>query len=448
MSAPAASVLHCSPGELRQAARLLRGVRQEVQLLAGRARTMAATGGWLGVAALEQQAHAGRLGQLVTSTGQPQEEVAGALDRCADVVETSATRVRFWNRRAEDLVAELVSLRTMGPPPDPLLEQVWRRRLEEAERELARAWAFVDEAEAVFDAAQRQAAAVVSGAWAAVRELYRLGQLGDQLRKTPDVIARTAVRTVWTTEMVIALARARWARTAPARAAARQRVAVLLERLRRLGRAAAGGQGWLARLRLLPGPLGMVLAWFTAWSDVRTGGGYAGWRGGTTRVLAGGALVGGPLALLTPFAPPAGMVGIALIGLYQAWSIGNAVWDGAPTVVRYARRAGRAGKDLADRGLQVTVRARERVTARLREIRARTAVRTVGLAVRTRERVRDRLDEVADLTERLPGTAPLRDRLRTLGTPIRLPAVPLGPTLRAPVDLGRRWPGRGEGERP
>lgn len=45
---------------------------------------------------------------------------------------------------------------------------------------------------------------------------------------------------------------------------------------------------------------------------------------------------------------------------------------------------------------------------------------------------------------RLPETPPLRDRLRQVGVPVRLPAVPLGPVLRAPVELGRLpWVGVG-----
>lgn len=269
------SVTTCDPDELRRAARLLLGVSQEVHQLAGRTQSAATVDGWLGVAALEQQGRAAGLGALVESTIRPQEEVAGALDRCADVAETCAGRVRLWTRRAAELGAEQSRLRTMGPPPDPLLERAWRRRLEEIDAELARARRLVDEAEEAFDAAQRQAASVVSGAWSAVRELADLGQVLKDLGKLPGLLLKFPRRVVWTSAMLVALAQARWARAAPVRALARQRLDVLLSRLRGLLRTTPHKRTWVTKLRGVPGPIGMVLAWFTAWTDVRTGGGLS-----------------------------------------------------------------------------------------------------------------------------------------------------------------------------
>src|SRR5690606_31583084 len=107
-----------------------------------------------------------------------------------------------------------------------------------------------------------------------------------------------------------------------------------------------------------------------------------------------------------------------LISVYQTWMLGNAVWDSLPAVVRYARLAVRHAPVALEAGRAVVGRARERATARLRELRAAGARRAAEVGGRVRG--------VADaVVRRLPGTGSVRDRIRQVGGPVRLPAVPL-----------------------
>ncbi|WP_158288667.1 hypothetical protein [Ornithinimicrobium flavum] len=455
-----AVVLATSPEELRRAARVLRTVSDGLEGLGDRVQQADLTGdAWTGLAALEHRARTGALRRLVTLTAAPGLEVAGALERCAEVAEDAGARARAGLRRLEQGMAELRSLRTLGPPPEPLLEQAWRRRVAEVEQEVEQARRAVARAEEVFDLAQREAAGVLGRAWSVVEEAPAVRELAADLRRAVTGLPRHVAHVVRTTDMVVSLARARWAAEAPARALALQRATLRLQELWLQLRAPGEARRRFGRTRLVPGPVGWVSAWLAAWSDVQDGGGYEGWRGGLTRVLARGALVGGPVALmgLHPALAPAAPVGLGLISAYQAWTLGNVVWDSVPTVVRYTRLAVRHAPVVLEAVGAAAVRARNRATARLRELRAAGSRRAaevglagsrrvaeVGLAGSRRvaevgARVRDVTHEV---TWRLPGAGPLRDRIRQVGVPIRLPAVPLGPVLRVPVDLGRSsWAG-------
>lgn len=468
-----ASVLQTSPEELRAAARLLRGIGEELETLGGR--TVSATrlgDGWAGLAALEQQARASSVQGLVVLAAMPGRQVAGALEQCAGVAEASAVRVRTWTRRIEDGVAELAVLRGQGPPPEPLLEAAWRRRLAEVEGEVVRARRFVDEAEGEFDRAQQEAARVISGAWAVVEEVTRLGTLAKQVRRATTQIPWAVVHTVRTTQMAIDLARARWARSAAVRALALQRAREWTGLVRALLVERSKVPVPVGMARFAPGPQGVVLTWLAALSDARHGGGYEGWRGDTTRVLATGALVGGPLTLAgVIFAPlaPLAPVGLGLVGVYSAWTLGNVVWDGAPVVARYVRLAVRHAPLARQAVAGLATKARVRAADTLRDLRSLAAVGSYRIGVEVRERVDDVREDVGRLVaplrdpgrwviglpgqgghgirvkealgqvvDRLPDTEPLRRRLREVGMPIRLPSTPLGPVLRAPVDLG--WP--------
>lgn len=468
-------VLATSPEELRRAARALRRLGEELEAVGARAFASSALGDrWTGLAALEQQARTGALRELVALSAAPGLEVAQALERCAGVAEDAGARVRSGAARVEQALAELARLRALGPPPEPLLEQAWQRRLQEVEQEVARGRRLIAEAEEMFDVAQQQAAGVLGRAWAVVEEAPRLWEVGNDLRKAVTAIPAKLVQVVRTTDMVLNLARARWATDAAARAAALHRATARLERLWQQLTSPRAGQR-LARTRFLPGPVGTVLSWFSAWGDRRDGGGYAGWRGDTTRVLATGAVVGGPLALagFIPGLTPALPVGVGLITVYQTWMLGNAAWDALPAARRYARLAVRHAPAVRDAALRLAGRARDRAVGRLQDLRAQALgrVAAVGLqAGRRLEDVRAGVEEtlaplrdpgrwvigvppgdavggrvrevVGELVGRLPETRPVRDRIRQVGVPIRLPGVPLGPVLRAPIHLGRLpWTG-------
>lgn len=452
VTAAGTSVLQASPEELRRAARLLRGIGGDLGELG--TCTVAATrlgDGWAGVAALEQQARAGALRDLVERSALPAEQVAGALDRCAAAAEDAGAQVRSWTRQVEDRAAELTALRALPPPPEPLLEQAWRRRMQEVEAELERTRQLIRRAEESFDLVRQETARVLARAWEVVAEIDELRRIVMKTLKARQIVPWVAVHTALTSRLLVALGRQRWARDAVVRAIALDRSLRLRERLAQLWAGIRSGGRHAGKVRFTPGPLGMMAAWGFATRDVWSGGGYDGWRGGLTHVLAAGAVIGGPVAIAGLFFPPAVVaapVGVALIGIYQAWMLGNAVYDGFPTLVRYARLVVRHAPAVRSAVYSSAVRAAHRARARageaLRDLRTRTVRGATGLgrritdgAGRAVDRVEDVRDRVGRLVDRLPDTGPLRDRLRELGDPIRLPVVPLGPTLRAPVELGR-----------
>lgn len=425
------------PDELRQAGRLLRGVGEQVEELADRARQEVADLGqaWTGLAALEQQARSAAVRELVRLTARPGRAAADALDRAAEAAASAGDRVRAWSRRVDDCRAELTALRAAGPPPEPHLEQVWRRRLQQVEHELVLAQCVVGEAEQEWRAVEQDVAVVVSTAWTVVTEL-------EQARQVLQPVLQAATKT-WasvrsaglTTATAIALARARWQRSAPVRDAALDRARVWFRQLT-TGRPGRSKDWTLVRkAKFVPGPIGWVLTYLGALQDVRTGGGYPGWRGDVTRFLAAGALVGGPLMLLGLALPPLGLAGITAVSAYQAWSAGNLVWDHRGTVLRYARQAAE-GLARVDRTLKkLRARAYVRVAERLGTLRDPRTWQVTPSGPRPRIAVRDALVPVL---RRLPDTEWLRDRWRQVGEPLRLPAVPLPPIL-PPLRVGT-WP--------
>ena len=437
-------VLATSPEALRRAARTLRRLGEDLEGLSAR---VAMSGGfdhgWSGLAALEQQARAGALSRLVSLSAAPGLDVAHALEGCADVAEDAGARVRAGVRRLEQGLAELARLRALGPPLEPLLEEAWHRRVREVEQEVASARTLMEQAEDSFDTAQQQAAGVLVRAWAVVEEAPNLWQVGRAVHGAVTALPKKVLRIVRTTDMVLSLARARWAADAGVRAAALQRGSARLGQLwQQL--TSPKTRTFLGRARFLPGPTGTVMSWLSAWGDRRDGGGYAGWRGGVTQVLATGALIGGPVTLagFIPGMQVAAPVGVGLITVYQSWMLGNAAWDALPTARRYARLAIRHAPRVRDAALDLARRARDRAVGRLTDLRTAALGRVATVGLQATRRMQDVRAGVEDLLGRVPDTEPLRDRIRQVGVPIRLPGVPLGPVLRAPVDLGR-LPGMG-----
>lgn len=76
--------------------------------------------------------------------------------------------------------------------------------------------------------------------------------------------------------------------------------------------------------------------------DTIDGGGYSGWRGGTTRVLAGAAVVG-TIGAVVVAAPAAATVGLGAAAAYQLWTIGNTVYDNRKEIGRALSRTWRRG---------------------------------------------------------------------------------------------------------
>ncbi|QFG68945.1 hypothetical protein [Ornithinimicrobium pratense] len=430
-------VLLVRPDELRQAGRLLRGVGEQVEELADRARQEVVDLGqaWTGLAALEQQARAAAVRELMRVTARPGRAAADALDRAAEVAASAGDRVRAWSRRVDDCRAELTTLQAMGPPPEPLLEQLWRRHLQEAEQELVLAQCLVGKAEREWRAVEQDVAAVVSTAWSVVTELNRTRQVLQPVL-TSATKAWTTVRSAGlTTATAIALARARWQRSAPMRDLALRRARVWFRQLT-TGKPGRGKDWTLVRkAKFVPGPVGWVFTYLGALDDVRTGGGYPGWRGDVTRFLAAGALAGGPLMLAGVALPPLGIAGVAAVSAYQAWTAGNLVWDNRGALVRYAHQAAE-GVVLVDRKLdELRIRAYARLAEHISTLRDPRTWQVTPAGPRPRIDVSDALGPVL---ARLPDTQWLRERWRQVGEPLRLPAVPLPPVL-PPLRVGT-WP--------
>lgn len=431
------SVLLVRPDELRHAGRLLAGVGEQVEGLADRARQQVVELGraWTGLAALEQQARAAAVQELMRLTARPGRAAAEALARAADVAEAAGTRVRAWSRRVDECRAELTALRSVGPPTDPLLEQLWRRRLQEVEQELDRAQCLVAEAEREWRTVEQDVAAVVSAAWSVVTELNRSRQVLQPVLTTVTKGWMTVRSARLTTATAIALARARWQRSAPLRDQALRRASVWFRELT-TGRPGRGKDWTLVRkVRFVPGPVGWVLTYLGAIQDVRTGGGYPGWRGEVTRVLAVGALVGGPLIVAGLALPPLGLTGIAAVSLYQLWTAGNLVWDNRAPLIRIAREGAEA-LALADRKLDQL-----KAVASLRLAKTFSSLRdpqswqvTPGGPVVPVEVS----DVLGPILRRRPDVEWLRERWRQVGEPLELPGIPLPPRLPR-LDLGT-WP--------
>ncbi|ANS80694.1 hypothetical protein SGUI_3298 [Serinicoccus hydrothermalis] len=462
------SVLGTSPEELERAARLLREAGAQIESVASQVLGSAPPeGAWSGLAAWQATARVQAVHRVTRSAAGPPQDAAQAIARCAAAARAAADEVRRWQRAGERAAGEAVVLRAPGPPPEPHLETLWRRRLEQLDHEVEAARRRVQDVEEDFRAAQERAAHEVRRAWDAVDEARRVGDVPRRALEAVGYAWATGERVVRTTQVVIARARARWARALEVRRAALRRAARALARLGALSRVRDAPM-LLSRIRLVPGPVGMVAAWFTAWSDLRDGGGYEGWRGGTTKVLAGLGLAGGVMILATPAFPVAGAVGIGLLGAYQAWSAGNAAVDGAVVAARYVRRH---VPRLAAKVGAATLRAQARAVERLRS--ARVVLRQArGVVVReTGRRISDVREAVAPVLAplrdprhrviglppggpvrlpsrelvdgvvgRLPSIEPVRDWWRRMGDPILMPVVPLPPRLPVPVELGRWRP--------
>lgn len=60
------------------------------------------------------------------------------------------------------------------------------------------------------------------------------------------------------------------------------------------------------------------------WNDIRTGGGYGGWRGGITRVMGGIEMLGVAAA---PRGGPVSVAGVAAIAAWGTWKVANRIYD-------------------------------------------------------------------------------------------------------------------------
>jgi hypothetical protein len=383
-------VLSCSPEELRSAARQLHAASSHVEELAGRVRTAAVDpGGWSGVAALEMQAAVESTERLLRVLAGPGAEAAGMLERCALTAEDALEQVRRWGREVDDALAELGRLRAVGPPPEPLLLGVWQGRVQLLEAAVDHARAQLRRTEEELADAQRRAAAVLETLWSAAQGA--LGQLRvlNDLRSKAGAVVRHGRRAVVSTVGLVALAHLRWDRSEELRQAAQARLDRSVARTWSTQQAAAEklqrASGVLAPARRLLARASAVGGWAVAVQDVRTGADHDGWRAGVTRVLAAGAVVGMPAAVLL-VGSPVGLVAVGAVSAYHLWTAGGWLYDHRARVVPAVRWAGRqvaAGASRVDewarqaRGIEQ--RARERAGRGLRQLRDRATSAAEGL---------------------------------------------------------------------
>ncbi|KUG51565.1 hypothetical protein AVL62_09585 [Serinicoccus chungangensis] len=434
------SVLRTSPEEMERAAWSLRAAGEQIEAAADRLLGGAPQQpGWSGLAAWEASARTRAVHRVTrAAAGAPREAATAVLD-CAAAARVASQEVSTWTRRAERARAEVLALQLPGPPPEPGLELLRRRRIEQLQHEEALARRRVAAVEDEFREQERAAARRVAQAWDLLQEVRDLATAPRKAVEAFGYAWGTGERVVRTTQLAVQLARARWSRAADLRRQALRRAARALSRLRALVRVRGGAA--LGRVALVPGPHRLVTAWLGAWGDVRDGGGYAGWRGEVTRGLAAAGIVGGFMVVPgTALHPAVGGVGVGLLTVWAAWSSGNAAWDGGSALVRYARRHG--PPFLQRTGRRVAV-ASQRALSRLRGVResllgpAGVRHRVVGLpGGRVRLPSRELVDR---LVGRLPGTEPVREWWRRAGDPLLMPVV-RAPVLPGPVRLGRWLP--------
>ncbi|WP_298887998.1 hypothetical protein [uncultured Serinicoccus sp.] len=460
------SVLGTSPEEMERAALQLRAEGERIEAAADRLLSGAPQEpGWSGLAAWQAAARTRAVHRVTRAAAAPPREAAAAVLDCAAAARVATREVHTWTRRAERARAEVLALQLPGPPPEPGLELLRRRRIEQLQHEEALARRRVAAAEDEFRERERGAARRVAQAWELVQEVRDLATAPRKAVEAFGYAWGTGERVVRTTQLALQLARARWSRAADVRRQARRRAAHALSRLRALVRVRGGAV--LGRVALVPGPHRLVTAWLGAWGDVRDGGGYAGWRGEVTRGFAAAGILGGFMVVPGTFVHPAvGGAGVGLLTAWAAWSLGNAAWDGGSALVRYARRH---GPPFLRRTGRAVALASQRAARRLQDVRrtlldARAAARAelgrrvrragevlapvLGPAGDPRHRVvglpagRVRLpsDELVDrVVGRLPGTEPVRDWWRRAFDPLLMPVVRV-PVLPGPVRLGRWLP--------
>jgi hypothetical protein len=188
---------------------------------------------------------------------------------------------------------------------------------------------------------------------------------------------------------LVALAHLRWDRSEELRQAAQARLDRSVARTWSAQQAAAEklrrASGVLAPARRLLARASAVGAWAVAVQDVRTGADHDGWRAGVTRVLAAGAVVGMPAAVLL-VGSPVGLVAVGAVSAYHLWTAGGWLYDHRARVVPSVRWAGRqvaAGAsgvgEWARRARGIEQRARERAGRGLRQLRDRATSGAEGL---------------------------------------------------------------------
>ncbi|AXH94906.1 hypothetical protein [Ornithinimicrobium avium] len=335
------SVLACDPEELEATARTLRQLAAELDTVAAEVAS-ATVQDWSGLAAIEQGARRGEAGDLLRSFTPQVEDVAAAISRVAVAAREEGALVRHHARLGEDAALERARLLALGAPTDPVAAVRWEARLEELGSSQRWHESLVAQAQERFDQVQQAVAVVL-----------------DRIRAATPEHLRDLALLVATTDQAVNLAKDGRALTASATTGYRLRrvrgrsaertLHQMQQRIERnVARLRLSPPGWVSKIPGVGTALGAVgkavpvLVVLDAGKGVLDGGGYRGWRGGVTRVLAVGAVVGTGVAVLVA-APAAAAVGLGAAATYQAWTIGNAVYDNRREIGQALARTWRRG---------------------------------------------------------------------------------------------------------
>lgn len=338
------SALALSPGELRLAATALGRESDELRRLAALARcTVAEPDTWSGVAAAAQRSGQLVWARLLMESVAPLDDLGDLLVRFAAEVEEGQDRIRRWMARKDEAVRELLDVERLLRSADEAVRVELERRAQQARQLIEQARAHVAEAEEWLRGRADELAAIVADSWPAslVQDLTSLGQV----RKGVKGLARAWQVALGSRELVrLAVQFARETGVAARKTLTETTRLAALVALRSPKAMSFAG-------RFVHPAAFVVLTGVGAVTDVITGGGYDGWRGATTRVLGGAALLALP-ALAVPF-PPAVAAGGIVLTVYTAWTAGNLIYDNRVILARVGqftlRKTGEAAQAIKQR---------------------------------------------------------------------------------------------------
>lgn len=319
------SVLACDPDALEATARTMRRLAAELDAVAGEVAT-AAVQDWGGLAALEQDGRRHEAGDLLRSFVPQVDEVATGITRVAEVAREEGAAVRQHVRLGEQAASERARTIALGPPPDPVAAARWELRVEELGASQRWHESLVVQAQHRFDQVQALVTATLDRIRAAVPEpLADVLLLRITVEQTVK-LARAGQGTVSSVATTRRLRRLRGRVGERTLHQVQQRVEKNLARLKLAPPAWAEKVPGVRRIAAAVGKAAPVLVLVDAVPDAVDGGGYSGWRGGATRVLAGAAVVG-TFGAVVLAAPAAATIGLGAAATYQVWAVGNTIYD-------------------------------------------------------------------------------------------------------------------------
>lgn len=315
------SVMNASPSALSALARDLGAHSQGLRTLG---QGGSATGLWRGLAAWEQQACEDQWCAELTHCAPALDQLAEQIARYSATVQALQEQWSRWDARIQGWSAEADRIWALLASADPgtrvALEQRWEELTVSIRSGRQTLSGLDDELDEHAVALGQQ----IRDSWPA--QLVRDGINGYGIYKgtTRGFTGLTqAALGTGILSLAVQLSRA-------VDVAARSRILSDIRLFSDLARRV----GPVARVPLRFVPVASVVSTAsTAIPDLIDGNDYEGWRGTTTQVLAGGALVGSvAISIPTPVTVGTGAV---VVGAYTAWMGGNAVYDNRAVIMRY-----------------------------------------------------------------------------------------------------------------